>query len=90
MLAKIAVLLADTTQIEVVVPDPGGATLDADNPFFKRRDDADGPEADQARRFVFGRALDLDGEAQDLEEDGRRQKCDITIAAHKGVHRSSY
>ena len=90
LLAKIAVLLADTAQIEVVVPDPGGATLDADNPFFKRRDHADSPDADQARRFVFGRALDLDCEAEDLQENGRRQHCDITIAAHKGVHRSSY
>src|SRR5437870_2280851 len=86
LVTQIAVLLTDTAQIEIVVPDFRCAALDTHDSYFERRDNAHCPEPNQPRRLILGGALDLDGEAENLNKNGYRQDCDIAIAAHESVH----
>src|SRR5436309_6214189 len=88
-LPEFTVLLPDAAKIEVVVPEVGGPGLNANNALFKRRHRRHRPDADQARRLVFSRTLHLDRQAQNLNEDGRRQDGDIAVAAHEVFHKTS-
>src|SRR5262249_60767911 len=49
LIFKITVLLTHAAKIEIVMPDAGGAGLDANNSFFERRNYAHRPQTNQPR-----------------------------------------
>ena len=91
LIAQCLILMAQRANVHIVVPGGACALTDGMKQPFDGSDDGGRPKADEAHRAGVGmlwiqRALDLDGQSQQLREQHGAEDHGIAVAVEKTFH----
>lgn len=91
LLLEVVILLADMTQVDVVVPGAADGVADGEQEALERGDGGDGPIANEAHLIAVGRTAfdgpaDLNGQAYGLCEQDDDQHESVSVTDEKRVH----
>ena len=90
LLAKLDILAAHSTQIEILVPCLTNPLFGMNEAALERSDEGHGPLPYQPHRTALRRPLDLRCQAEDLRHQHNGEDGRVLVPGEKGFHKNSF